>query len=213
MSAPALAQTAENSSASPRTVEHVNYRPGFVWGKVIMLAYSLAMVATGLVELMPDLALIATGRSVQAEATAVIKERYPSDGREPLVLRSPTAVKAAEEKRDRSYIFWNEYRFYLPDGTPHTVRAPFASQLKPQKPLFDTQGIPSSAWVIHDRSDPSRVVLPAEFSTWYLPGMLIGFGLAGTCVAVLLLRSARKPVQMPVLGPPSNSPIAADPGA
>ena len=203
MSAPVLpvvpARLPGPDDATPPVQER--YVPGYVGAKLFMLAYSLGLVALGLVDLAPTFALLATGRGVQAEAVAVVKERHPSDGREPEVLRTPSAVKAAEERRDRSFVFWNEYRFYLPDGEARIARAPFASQLKPQDPLFDDQGIPTTVWLVHDRENPDRIVLPLSFSTWYLPGMLVGFGGAGAIVAFLLLRHARRVVEMPVLGP------------
>ena len=196
-------------SQSSATVTHLPYIPGYVWAKLVMLLYSLAMLGAGLADLVPNLALIASGRSVQAVAVAVVKERHPADGLEPEILRTPTAVQAAQERRDRTYVFWNEYKFFLPDGAAYVARAPFASQLKPHKPLFDDQGIPTTVWLVHDRADPSRIVLPLEFSTWFLPGMLAGFGLAGACVAGLLLSTARRPVDMPVLGSDSVAPASA----
>ncbi|MCX8090774.1 MAG: MFS transporter, partial [Verrucomicrobiae bacterium] len=145
----------QEAHGQPAAVRY--YTPGYVWAKLGMLGFALLLIALGLLKLGPALGLMLFGQRAEAEAVRIIKEKI---GGEAIVLTTDAEVRAAEEKQDRTFVFWNEYRFQLPDGTPVEFRAPVGSQLRPAKYLTDKDGLPTTVTVCYDPADPQRVILP-----------------------------------------------------
>jgi hypothetical protein len=112
-------------------------------------------------------------------------------------LSTDAEILAAHEARDRSFVFWNEYRYRTSDGREITFRASAGSQLKPAHALFDDNGLPTTLTVYYNPAKPEKVVLPTEFSTWFMPGTLALFGLAGALVGIVLAWNAHKPIPLP----------------
>jgi len=189
----------EESHGHPEAFK--NYTPGFFWAKVGMIGFGAMLLAVAILSVGPDLRLILFGGRTQAEASRVIKQKI--GGREQ-VLTTDAEVRAAEERQDRSYVFWNEYQFQLPDGKRVNFRAPAGSQLKPANYLLDQDGLPTTVTVCYDPAQPEHATLPAEYSTWFVPGALGVFGLLGMFTGSVLLYYARKRIALPVL-PNENS--------
>ena len=188
-SAKALADGVEDSSMIP-------YVPGYVPQKIGMLLFSLSLVIAGCVFLFPNFGLLLFGQQTQAIATRVVKER---PGGQSIVLNSDAEILQAKERFDRSYVFWNEFRFLLPNGEEVEFRASSGMQLRPAHSLLDADGLPTTVPVAFDPKYPKSVILPAEISTWFFPGVLISFGILGMIAASVLLYYARKKVMMPNL--------------
>lgn len=172
------------------------YTPGYFWPKVGMMALGGLLVAVAMVSLGPDLRLLIFGTHAQAVATQVIKQKV---GGAEKVLSNDAEIMANEEHQDRSFIFWNEYQINLPDGKMVNFRAPSGSQLKPAHNLLDSDGLPTTVTVFCDPAHPQSVLLPNEYSTWFVPGALGGFGLLGVFAGCVLAYYSRKRIALPVL--------------
>ena len=170
------------------------YTPGYLLPKLGIVALGLLMTGFASINLVPALSLLALGERSQAEAIAVFKERT---GGESQRLITDAEILAAEEVRDRSFVFWNEYRFRSASGEEVIFRAPAGSQLRPAHMLFDDDGLPTTLTVCYNPSDPQKVLLPTEFSTWFMPGTLALFGLIGAALGSILAWKARRPIPLP----------------
>ncbi|HAT10427.1 MAG TPA: hypothetical protein DCS97_07495 [Planctomycetes bacterium] len=193
-------QAPQAPSSAPPSAEqghpHIDYVPGYVLAKVGMITLGLLLLGLSSIELVPKVRLLLVGTSAQAEAVRVVKTRAGDSDR---VFTDDASLLAAQETRDRRYVFWNEYRFPTQDGAEREFRAPVGSQLKASYPLRDAAGLPTVIPICYDPAQPSRVILPSEFSTWFLPGFMAACGLVTMAVGSLLLYFARRPVAMPDL--------------
>ena len=190
---PVVAPPAANVTAKePQPAVH--YTPGYAKEKLAMIALGLLLFAFGMSELWTPLRLVIFGGRAAAEATRVIKTKA---GLPDLTLTDDLQVQAKSEARDRSYVFWNEFRFQTAESREVTVRLPIGSQLKPLYPLFDEDGLPTSVTLYYDRQTPSFVAVPAVFSTWFLPGALALAGLGCIVIGGVLLRYANTPIEVP----------------
>jgi hypothetical protein len=180
---------AVTSSPSPGV-----YIPGCRKRKLLMMLCGLILFAAGMTQIAGPLKLIAFGQKTTAEATVVIKAR---EGFPDQVLKDSAHLQAALEPRDRSYIFWNEFRFHTADGRAVDVRAPVGSQLKPLYPLRDEDGLPTTDVVYYDPAHPGTVVFPLIISTWFAPGMLVFVGLLCAIIGAVLFYWSDKPIELP----------------
>jgi hypothetical protein len=182
------------------------YTPGYAKRKLLVIFYGLVLFTLGMTQLWTPFRLLATGNSVRAEATTVTKAKKGSPD---LILRDDLQIKAQLESRDRSYIFWNSFRFQTAPGRSVEVRASVGSQLGPLFPLFDDDGLPSTALVYYNPNHPEEVVFPTLFSTWFFPGILLFVGLGLIAIGGVLYYWADKPIELPHI--PTGSP-APTPG-
>ncbi len=181
---------------------HEYYTPGYVPHKVFMLSCGLLLVTAALVEGFPALKLGLVGRTTQATAVDVVKER---PGAEPLVLTTNAQIMDAQERIERSYVFWNRFQYLDEAGQLHRFRSPVGMQLKPAYNILDKEGLPTSVTIWYDPAKPDHVVLPLQISTWFVSGLLFIFGVITTAFACLLLYFARKPIALPYVKP-ANAP-------
>jgi len=186
------------------------YRPGCAKRKLAMALCGLLLAALGASQLAEPLGLLAFGKRARAEATAVIKAK---DGLADLVLTDDAQIQAALEPHDRSYIYWNEFRFQTPDGRTVNVRAPVGSQLKPLYPLLDADGLPTTELVCYDPAQPERVAFPLIISTWFAPSMLAIIGLGCAIIGFTLFYWANRPIELPHIPSASATPAPRPPGA
>lgn len=136
--------------------------------------------------------------------------------------------KNLRDARDRSKKFWIEYRFYPQQDRPVEVRSPIGNMLTSLHPLLDQDGLPYSLrlWVDADavealpkavggavpRLPSESVAIPVQFlidssgtwspfgfSTFFIPGILLLFGLAGLFVGLVLWWNAKRPIVLPDL--------------
>jgi MFS family permease len=174
------------------------YVPGYVPQKIFMLICGFAMFGFGMVKMGPDLMLLATGKSADAIATRVVKDRI---GGSSTSLYSDAEIKGAHERFDRTWVFWNHFAFETGDGKIHEFRSPTGKQLEPEYTLLDQDGLPTTVTVFYDPENPDKVVIPAHFSTWFLSGLLVLFGSLVIIFGGILLYYARKPIELPLVLP------------
>jgi Na+/melibiose symporter-like transporter len=174
------------------------YTPGYIPQKIGIVIMGFVFMGLGFVQLGPDLRLILSGEAAQAVATRVAKERI---GGEQEWFDLDAEVLQAEEKYDRSYVFWNEYAFEPVNGERVYFTAPSGKQLSPVQYILDGDGLPNVVRIWYDPTNPEEVVLPFFWSTRFLPGLLILFGAIGIGLGSTLLYYSRKPIAMPLLPP------------
>jgi hypothetical protein len=172
------------------------YIPGYARQKVLLIVFGLVLCVIALAQLETPLRLVIFGERTRAEATDVIKSKA---GLPDLVLKSDAQIRDHSEARDRSYVFWNEFRFRTSDGRVVTVRAPVGSELKPLYPLLDEDGLPTTDLVCYEAGNPNVVVFPLIISTWFAPGMMLLVGLLATLIGGFLLYWSNKPIVLPHL--------------
>jgi hypothetical protein len=174
------------------------YIPGYTLAKKGMVFAGLVVFVLGFVQLWTPLRLTLFGLRAKAEVIRVVKEKPGLSSR---VLMDSVAVHAQLEPRDRSYLFWNEFRFLTEQGKAVEVRANVGSQLKPLYPLIDADGLPTADVVCYDSAKPERAIFPLIIGTWLAPGLLILAGLGAMIIGVFLLYWANKPIELPLLPP------------
>lgn len=174
---------------------HEVYVPGHVPQKVGMLVFGLVLILFGLWQLAPKVSLVLRGSRAEAVAVAVVKQR---PGSPDLVVHDDAAIVGITEKFDRTVRFWNVFTFADSTGKHHEVRLPSPSLLQPAYPIADTGGLPYSLRVAYDPNRPERYVFHTVFSTWVFPVLVVAIGLLTSVAALLLLRAARRPIEMPV---------------
>lgn len=179
----------DHPAASPRT-----YTPGCVMQKRAMVAGGLLVLALGVWEGWGPVRLALFGVHTRAEAVRIVKEK---PGLPPTILTDDVQVRAQLEPRDRGFVFWNEFRFHTTDGNAVAVRVNVGSQLKPLYTLTDTDGLPTTDLVCYDPADPRQAIFPLVISTWLAPAMLVFIGLATCIIGGVLLRWARRPIELP----------------
>jgi hypothetical protein len=184
------------SEAKGEPVEHKTYLPGYVPHKVVMTLSGLALAVFGMVEMGPTLRMIAFGEPTKAIASAVVKERI---GGESTTLTSEAEIMEAKEPFDRSFVFWNQFQFKDADGNIHEFRAKVGKQLEPEYFLRDQYGLPTTVSIYFDPDNPQDAVIPANFGTWFISGILVFFGTTTAIFGLILLYYARKPIAMPIL--------------
>jgi len=172
----------------------VYYTPGHAKRKLLVVFYGIILLSFGMSQLWTPLRLLAFGQKVRGEATFVTKTKT---GLPDLVLTDDAQILANVEARDRSYVFWNEFRFHTTDGRAVNVRAPVGSQLKPLYLLLDADGLPTTDLICYNQSQPEEVVFPMIISTWFAPGMLVVSGLACIVIGLVLFYWANKPIELP----------------
>ena len=176
------------------------YTPGRAKRKLMVIVYGAILFGLGTSQLWTPLWLLASGTRVRGEVTTVIKTKQ---GLPDVILSDDSQVQANLEPRDRSYVYWNEFRFNTADGHVINVRAPVGSQLKPLYPLLDSDGLPTTVLICYDPAHPEAVVFPMLISTWFAPGMLLASGLACLLVGSFLFYYAKRPIELPHIVPQS----------
>jgi hypothetical protein len=170
------------------------YTPGRAKRKLMVIVYGIILFGLGFSQLWPPLRLLVSGVRVRGEAASVVKTKQ---GLPDIVLTDDSQIQTNLEPRDRSYVFWNEFRFHAEDGRELDLRAPVGSQLKPLYPLLDADGLPTTVLICYNPAHPEQVVFPLLISTWFAPGMLVLSGLACMLVGSFLFYWARKPIELP----------------
>ena len=170
------------------------YTPGYGGLKLLSAAFGLVLFILGMTQLWTPLRLLAFGERVMAEATTVAKVKAGFPDR---ILRDDLEIQADLEPRDRSYVFWNEFRFQTKEDKVVEVRAPVGSQLKPLYPLLDGDGLPTTDLVCYDPAYPQTVVFPWLISTWFASGVLVVTGVVCIIVGLTLFYWSDKPIEIP----------------
>ena len=188
-----MTTSSKQSSSGPNGQEVTYYTPGHRGPKLFMIAFGLTLLACGVIELKEPLSLVIAGTRTAAEATRIIKTKA---GLPDQILVDDVRVSAAKESRDRSYIFWNEFRFTAADSTVHVVRLPIGSQLKPLYRLLDDDGLPTSVELYYDPNDPDKTCVPGVMSTWFAPGMITFMGLISALFGSILLYWSNRRIEI-----------------
>lgn len=185
------------------------YTPGYAVMKLLMIGLGLVMFLLGLTQVWTPLRLLAFGTRAVAEASTVIKAK---PGIPDTVFTDDLQIEAGLESRDRSWVFWNEFRFHTADGRVVEVRAPVGSQLKPLYPLLNVDGLPTTDVIYYDPAWPQVAVFPLIISTWFAAGALLVSGLAAIGIGAVLFHWSKKPITLPHMpGTPHAGPNALHP--
>lgn len=179
---------------------HEYYVPGHLPWKITFLIVSLAILGAGLWMLVPKLTVATSGALVQARVEAINYQ----DGND-MVFESATAVREflAEGKKDG--IFRLRCVAEMPDGSMVRFTPSNAQTRKPLVDIVDKDGLPSTLMAYLLPGTPATAILPFEIGTWFMPGLVTFLGATATILAALLLRSARRPIALPLLQPRSQS--------
>lgn len=188
------------------------YTPGYRKSKLLMAIVGMAILGCGVSLLWTPLSLLFHGEPAMAEATRVLKTK---PGQPDTVFISDTEIKKAEETRDRSYVFVNEFAFHTKDGELVTVRYPGGAHPKPIFKLLDKDGLPTTLTVRYDPQEPQKVVFPVVINSldtmtsdmetvggFFLPGAVVMLGLFTTIIGSMLFYRSNKPIEMPYIAPP-----------
>lgn len=184
----------------PPDTQREIYVPGYVTAKVLIVVFGLTLIGLSMIKLGPVFVHLLTGERAQAEAVRVV--RISSGGQEE-VLTSNRAIesytKDEKVRKDRSFVYWNEFRYTTREGVEVEFRFPVGQFLTPHYMILDKDGVPSSLPIRYSASDPQHPTLYTEWFTWFLPGSLLVFGALTTWVGLTLLAYARKPIELPDL--------------
>ena len=189
-------------NTSPDSFQTGTYTPGYASRKLLVVFLGLILFCLGAAQLSTPLRLLAFGRRTTAEATSVVKSKR---GLPDLILTNDLQIQANLEPRDRSYIFWNQFRFQTDSGGTVNVRATIGSQLKPLYPLVDPDGLPTTDVIYYDPAHPDTVVFPNLIGTWFVPGFLVAIGILCTIIGSVLFYWAGKPIELPHLPSTNNA--------
>jgi hypothetical protein len=159
-----------------------------------MIALGLVFFVYGLSQLWEPLFLLLGGTGTTAEVTRVIKTK---NGLPDQVFYDDLHLNAAQEKKDRSYIFWNEFHFTAADGVDDIERLSIGSQLKPLYSMLDADGLPTTVHIYYDAQDPSKICIPTVLSTWFAPGMITFLGLVCATFGLILLYWSNRRIEIP----------------
>lgn len=170
------------------------YTPGRARRKLVVIVYGAVLFGLGFSQIWSPLRLLVSGVRIRGEAVSVVKAKK---GLPDVVLTDDSQVQANLEPRDRSYVFWNEFRLHAEDGRAIDLRAPVGSQLKPLYPLLDSDGLPTTVLICYNPARPEQAVFPVLISTWFAPGMLVLSGLACMLIGSFLFYWAKKPIELP----------------
>jgi hypothetical protein len=192
-------------NGSPNISATATYTPGYAPQKFFVIVFGLILLGLGVAQLWTPFRLFAFGKRTDAEAVCVIKSK---PGLPDQILNNDLQIQASLEPRDRSYIFWNQFRFQTDSGGIVNVRAPIGSQLKPLYTLRDADGLPTSDTIYYDSSHPEIVLFPNLIGVWFVPGFLATIGILCAIIGSFLFYWADKPIELPHL-PPANNPLAS----
>ena len=175
------------------------YTPGFLVPKLAFAAVGLAAMLVALTQAWPHLRLLMDGTKTEAVAVSVLATK---PGQPEIILVNQAEVEAKSKEvrnaKDYRWTFYNLFRFETADGREVTFQREVGCKLKPSLPLLDESGLPSTAMLLYDPKTPSSAVLPKEFSSWFVPGLVSAFGLAAFLVGSSLAWFARKPIPIRV---------------
>ncbi|MCX6971148.1 MAG: MFS transporter [Verrucomicrobia bacterium] len=194
----AEAVAAEAGEPIPPAVVHT-YTPGHFLPKVLFAAAGLLVVLVALFQVWPHLRLPAVGEATQAVAISV---RADKPGQPEVVLHNQAELDekmtAVRNAKDYHWTFYNDFRFETKDGREVVLQREVGSKLKPSMPLIDESGLPATTKLLYDPANPAIAVLPLEFSSWFVPGLIGIFGLMAFLVGATLAWFARKPIPISV---------------
>lgn len=160
-----------------------------------MLIWGLAVLSFGFAQLVPPLSLLFCGSWAEARSTIVVKE---ADDGSYIVSKTNADLKNMQKDTDRRSRFWNIFEFKT-KSTPQEARLPFASSGSPLYPLTTPRGDPVTLPIVYLPDNPSRFIFPTVFGTWVFQGVITVIGLITTFVAIQLLATARKPIELPAV--------------
>jgi hypothetical protein len=195
----------QSQTASVDAQQRETYTPGFALPKLLLMLAGLVLLGLSLEGFGPLLRLAVAGRATWGESTRV---EVVENG-QTISLTSDAEIRDLVEQhrkdRNREAVFWPELRFTTADGQRVTVRKPIGyriplgNQANAFVPLRDSDGLPTREWVWYDHRQPTHIVLPLLFSTWFVSSMLALFGFLATGMGYLLWRNAQRPIVVPDL--------------
>jgi hypothetical protein len=174
----------------------MTYTPGFKRCKALLVLAGIALFLFGAEQAWPVVRLVLMGRRAQAETVWVVKEKQ---GLPPVILKTDPEIDSHREPHDRSYVFWNVFKFTTADGRTITVRAGAGSQLGPLRPMLDEDGLPSALPVYYDPARPEHAAFPTLVSTWLTAAVFLLAGILAVIIGAILFYWADVPIDLPHL--------------
>ncbi len=175
------------------------YTPGYLIPKVLFALVGLVVVGVAVSQAWPDLRLLAVGRHTEAMATSVVARK---PGQPDIIMKNQAELnakmKAIGNAKDYTWTFYNEFIFETHEGREVSFRRAVGCKLKPSMPLLDDNGLPTTAKLLYDARDPSRTVLPLEYSTWLAPALTSLLGLIAFVLGSTLAWFSGKPITLSV---------------
>lgn len=192
-------------TSSPKA--HTLYVPGYSLPKLGLSLLGVVLLTLGLITFWPFLKLAIAGQGIRAETARVIV--VDANGAERILKTEAevdATIKTAEEERDRTSVFYSEYRFVTKDAKTVEVRSPigYRVNLVGEKPksrqlIRDADGLPRLEYLWYDPAHPTTIILPTALSTYFMPGMLILFGFIAFGLGLLLWWYSKRPIEVPDL--------------
>lgn len=167
------------ASASPRAASRRVKR------KWTVILVGVLMFGFGLREVAAPLRLAITGTTGVAELARVVKSK---SGEADVMISSAVELDRQLEARDRSWTFWCDFRVSTREGREVMVRLPVGGQLKPVVPFTEPDGSPYSLTVRYDPANPQHATFPTVLAIWFMPSVILYFGLIAIIIGVVLLR-------------------------
>jgi hypothetical protein len=191
---------AEAAAANPTPSENApdaveTYTPGYLVPKIVGALLGLALVGIGVHESWPNIRLLVAGTKTQAVAAAIVATK---PGQPDIIMPNQAEViakmKAVGDARDYTWTFYDQFTFETTDGSEVSFRRMVGCKMKPTIPLMDDYGLPTTAPMYYDPRDPSKTVLPLEYSTWLVSILVAVIGLIFFLLSGTLALFARKPI-------------------
>jgi len=171
------------------------YTPGYFLPKLMLVALGLLITGLALVQAWPDVKLLIKGEHAQGSVVAVIIEKQ---GLPEIILKTQAELIAKTQDvlatKDYGWTFYDEFAFDASDGKQVTFRRDVGCKLRPALPFLDDFGLPTTATLRYDQSNPSLAMLPLEYSTWFVPALIGLLGIMTTLTGAILAWYAHKPI-------------------
>jgi hypothetical protein len=163
--------------------------------KIVGALLGLALVGIGVHESWPNIRLLIAGTKTQAVAAAIVATK---PGQDDIIMPNQAEViakmKAVGDAKDYTWTFYDQFTFETTDGAEVSFRRMVGCKMKPTIPLMDDYGLPTTAPMYYDPRDPSKTVLPLEYSTWLAAILVAAIGLIFFLLSGTLALFARKPI-------------------
>ena len=191
----AMAAATSSSNTGSKLPAHT-YTPGYLLPKLLFAVLGLFMMILALKQAWPDLRLLARGEHAMAVVASVHAQ---TPGQPDLVMENQAELSAMVKKvsnlKDYSWTFYNNFTFETRTGEKISFSRHVGCKLKPPMPILDANGLPTTTPILYNPGDPSRPLMPLEYSTWLVPGIIGVLGLIAFLTGATLALFARKPIE------------------
>ena len=170
-------QASESKSGSDGMPATDTYTPGHRLPKLVFAGIGISVMLLAVHQAWPGLRLLVVGEPAEAVAVS-IRATNPGEPDNAMSTQAEldAKTKAVANAKDYHWTFFDEFRFETKQGNSFTFLREDGCKLKPAIPLLDGNGLPSTVRIFYDPQQPKNVVLPFEYSTWFIPALIGLFG-------------------------------------